>query len=701
MRKNYFFFKSLLLATVLLLGSANAWAGDVYTIVYGTPVYDTDGVTVIGVNPQTDFTSSDGSTASGITHTDANGSKCDEAMPVGGSVLYSNPTFTHNFATPATKGIVHFEANYTATTNGQETWQILDSKGVEIFGSTDAGYSNGNAAKIWGFCNGESLGTNWFRQARGGHNRVVLDINFSTKKVAYTVLVSSGSNSYSTLTGSYDLPEGVSDVAGLKGTKQSYYSYMDYVSLYNVYDDAVTLYDYTINYTYGGSIIETAVGQDELDAVVNAETPITINEVKYYAKDGEETSMTITDGTNVLDVDLRLAENWNYTVKAIDGGNNVLKTLLVGDVLEGETASYGYPQYIAIDGTLYQSTKQGSNPWWGKSFTPVANNEEQTITYTAQSTTGVVFCEEAEDIPTLNEVSGGNTDIRASNRKGAYGGADVASGCYITTLPAGIYKIHGATYGNAGTDLSVYAGETVVFSITTSGNPVHTDGNDFTLTESTDLVLVGGNGGNSPKILDYIYITLSGVPAKITPAGWATFSSSYALDLSNMTADHDVTAFYASEVSGGNVTLTEIEEDNIAAGTGIMLKGTAGDVVTIPVAATGEEIAGNILVGCPTDDTVPANKYVFAYKNGLESTTAAFYPVETATAISAGKAYLDYTSLAKKISFVINGEATNVDAIEVAEAEEEEVLYNMAGVQVDKNFKGFVINQKGEKRFNK
>ena len=56
------------------------------------------------------------------------------------------------------------------------------------------------------------------------------------------------------------------------------------------------------------------------------------------------------------------------------------------------------------------------------------------------------------------------------------------------------------------------------------------------------------------------------------------------------------------------------------------------------------------------------------------------------------------TASAKILDFVIDGQASDVDAPEVVETEEPEVLFNMAGIQVDKNFKGVVINQKGEKR---
>ena len=84
------------------------------------------------------------------------------------------------------------------------------------------------------------------------------------------------------------------------------------------------------------------------------------------------------------------------------------------------------------------------------------------------------------------------------------------------------------------------------------------------------------------------------------------------------------------------------------------------------------------------------------------TTTAGFYSLDAPTAVAAGKAYLNPGGvLASKSLRIGGGDASEVVAPEVAETEEDEVLYNMAGIQVDKNFKGFVINQKGVKRFNR
>ncbi len=493
---------NLLLLIAFICGATSAWAEDVYTIVYGTPIYD--GSTITGVTPQTDFTSDDGTTAADVSHTDANGTNCTNAMPIEGSVLFSGTAFTKSFDSPATKGTVHFEANYTATTAGQETWKIVDSNGVEIFGTTNSGTLNGNGTANWGYCNGDALGSNWFRQARGGHNRVVLDINLTTKTVSYTVLVSSGNNSYSTLTGTYNLPSNVTDVKGLTATKQSYTSYMDNVSLYNVYDNAATEYTYTINYQFNGATVASIQGMGSEGALISAPSPVwnADQSKKYFATDNASTSFTISSADNTFIVPVREAETWTYSVNAVVGENNLM-TISTNTVMEGETASYGYPQYIAKDGVLYKTTAQNGNPWWGKSFTPTDNNESQQINYSAEGTTGIVFCEEAENISTMTAVRGGNTDIRASNRAGAY---STGEGSLVTTLTPGKYKLSSALYGNTGTTITYAAGTSTILTLTTSGNPVHTTSEEFAVYENTDITVIGGNGGNSPKVVDYIYI---------------------------------------------------------------------------------------------------------------------------------------------------------------------------------------------------
>ena len=203
---------------------------------------------------------------------------------------------------------------------------------------------------------------------------------------------------------------------------------------------------------------------------------------------------------------------------------------------------------------------------------------------------------------------------------------------------------------------------------------------------------------------DLILLKAAPQPVTITAAGYATFSSEYPLDLSGISGG---TAYIvANQSSNSSVTLTEINTA-VPANTGLLIKCLGGGTVTIPVASSGEAPATNYLIA--SDGTeVGINNYVFAYENGEEGTTLyanpGFYKLESAVTVSKGKAYLSSGVIppgAKANYLSFKGTATEVVAPEVAETEEDEVLYNMAGIQVDKNFKGFVINQKGVKRFNR
>ena len=187
------------------------------------------------------------------------------------------------------------------------------------------------------------------------------------------------------------------------------------------------------------------------------------------------------------------------------------------------------------------------------------------------------------------------------------------------------------------------------------------------------------------------------VGVSVTSAGWATLYTPYALDFSGV---EGLTA-YTATLEGSEVTLTKV--NNVPANTGVVLKGAA-NTYDIPVIASSSTPQGS-LQGSATESTnanaAPDGKaYYILTKSGKDAEFQA-----ASGTIAAGKAYLvaDWTSggTAKSLRVVVDGQTTDVTAPEVVETEEEEVLYNMAGIQVDKNFKGVVINQKGVKRFNR
>ncbi len=147
---------------------------------------------------------------------------------------------------------------------------------------------------------------------------------------------------------------------------------------------------------------------------------------------------------------------------------------------------------------------------------------------------------------------------------------------------------------------------------------------------------------NQLKVSIVVTYEVTSVSGTITPAGWASFSSSYPLNLSSLTATSGATAYYASAASGSTVTLTS-KTGTVAAGTGLMIKGTAGETFTIDVAASGTDISGSNLLKASdgsevAESTVGTYHYIFGYAS---SSVYGFYNLASSVAIPAGKAYLE------------------------------------------------------------
>ena len=189
------------------------------------------------------------------------------------------------------------------------------------------------------------------------------------------------------------------------------------------------------------------------------------------------------------------------------------------------------------------------------------------------------------------------------------------------------------------------------------------------------------------------------VSATIGSTGWTTYASPYALDLSGMTASiGSVTAYYASAVGVSNVTMTSTESTGVAAGEGLMLKGTAGATITIPVVGSGSAIAGNKLVGCTSSTplTANANHYVLVNNSG----TAEFQSLATNGAtIPAGKAYLNASGAGARLSIVFEDEGVTaikaIDAFDNSNAQADGKRLENGKIVIVKN--GVKFNTNGQK----
>ncbi len=169
------------------------------------------------------------------------------------------------------------------------------------------------------------------------------------------------------------------------------------------------------------------------------------------------------------------------------------------------------------------------------------------------------------------------------------------------------------------------------------------------------------------------------VSVEIPSSGYATFSSANALDLNT------VNAYIVSAVSSTSATLSAVTE--APANTGIIIQGTPGDVVNIPVKASAEGVGTNKLYATVKPKTVVVNE-AYILSGGK------FHPANAGT-IPAGKAYLDATDVAGAHELSLDfGNVTAINKVETTKQASSE-YYNLAGQQVTQPTKGlYIVNGK-------
>ena len=372
---------------------------------------------------------------------------------------------------------------------------------------------------------------------------------------------------------------------------------------------------YTINYQLNGQTVKTESSTAAIETTVNATSPFTVGDQKYYITDGATTAFTIASSGNTFNVPVRLAGNYSYTVKAV-AGNNVLKSLASGSNLEGESISYYWPAVLNVEGTLY--TAPAVNSGYKGTFSLDQDNKEITVAYAASSDiTSLVYLAEGEDIFTRG--TGSNADTRCSMGAGGFQTESID----FTSLNAGKYilvvsnrcsgtreNIHVFTAGtgdNASTILS--AGGFGYNSLWTS--------EEFTINKNTTLYF---QGGSENQYVDYLYIYRTG-DAPLDKGTWAvdtvTAETGWCIgDSITITMDggelvDNGGAQYLKYADGGTLTLTSAKEGygfekikinasklNASASTGTLNNGVwTGSANEVTFTFTGENAINSIIIG--------------------------------------------------------------------------------------------------------
>lgn len=242
------------------------------------------------------------------------------------------------------------------------------------------------------------------------------------------------------------------------------------------------------------------------------------------------------------------------------------------------------------------------------------------------------------------------------------------------------------------------------FDMTTAGSSVTTSwygvsalgnacyyawgGSDYTMTRE----------GLLPKITFKAIPTT--VPVTIGDNGYTTFACPLPLDLANLP---DGLTAYKAEVDAGNrkVSFTEVDQA-VAANTGVLLQGDAGETYNILVADAGTAVDGNAFEVNSTGGTFAAD-YGYTYfgmkKDSDPLTFATFDP--SAVAIPTGKAYLKVETSAlnagahELFSFFDDSNTTGIQSVSTAKQMEDATIYNLNGQRIAQPSKGlFIVNGK-------
>ena len=427
-----------------------------------------------------------------------------------------------------------------------------------------------------------------------------------------------------------------------------------------------------------------------------ASQAVTVGKLKLVAPTFTKTGYaagkyTVSMASNQSSLAYPPASYTNYY--SIDGGDAVAYSapfeLSEGSTVTGYVVATNYTN--SDEATLTSAVRPTLVEVWSIDFAGQATEDKGGVTVGAEAFTanGVSFGNITSAGLTSNDnfgVKTGTSWLLRNSSRGLY--SSNGSG-----TPVGVQGLKTGQYIKM-----VVAGMT---SFTVSDAASLVDGMS---TETEKYIVVNSDGNANINFNRYGYIkSISvcnvAVPVTVSAAGYATFSSTYDLDFSDV---EGLTAYIATSGDATTVTIEPVED--AAAGTGLVLKGDAG-TYNIPVIASGtDHSATNKLFAITADGNVTkaADANYTNYVLALQGGSVVFAPVtgENYAPVKAGQAALCLQTggLARALSISF-GDITAVENVEAAPAEAKAkegkfiengklvivkngVKYNAAGAQV-------------------
>lgn len=403
----------------------------------------------------------------------------------------------------------------------------------------------------------------------------------------------------------------------------------------------------------------------------------------YVGNDVEEKG-GITASGSTYTLTYREAATYNYSVTGkVD--DVVIKEFAKGKNFEGETVSSPYLRYVEKDGVWYEAVHSTNTPY-KTSAVLTADNQDLVVSYKKADINNVAFFAEAEDISSLTSVESDGISVRCSGAKAAYAASDAV----IAHLSAGSYKIKASVFGNPGLTFNFKVGDKTVYSPATTGSYADSESEVFTLDADAEVVLAaGGNGGRSPKVVDYIAIMKTAEPVSVSAVKFATY-----VPTCNVVAPADVDVkVYTAKVNEDKsaVVLTEVPAGSvIAKGTPVLVGAEAGSYTFAASADEAAPVENNDLKAAAADTKGDgATIYALVEQDGK----AVFAPLKEGVAVSLGHAYLKLpaASATRFYSIQFGGETTGINEVNAA-AKADGAYFTLQGVKTSKAAKGIYIH---------
>ena len=245
-------------------------------------------------------------------------------------------------------------------------------------------------------------------------------------------------------------------------------------------------------------------------------------------------------------------------------------------------------------------------------------------------------------------------------------------------------------------------GEVTTLSGTIAENDTYSlvSGRAYTMTEDGTFDFYP-SGSSMVRVSKITIITPS---ITLGTTGYATYGN---LTGATLALPAGLKAYVVNEGSSSNKDVATLEEvSNVPAGTGVILKGTAGETYTLSTTAdAAATFASNNLVAVTSDMTL-AEETENGYTNfilGADGSDAKFYRTSGTGTLKAGKAYLHYKtkyvttgSEAPSLSIEFaNGGTTGVNDVRSKMADVRSDVYDLQGRRVAQPTKGlYIVNGK-------